>query len=179
MSWGKWFLPRQTSFFSAFLLTPSISLHIRQAHHMDGDTVNNTHNDRGGWTGHKQLHRGEGKEEERKVNQREKEAGGKKKRVQIAGSYKKRKRNRQTQQDKKRKQRLTWWGPDKWEVRGEGSVVAEMFWEIMGEKGKRSASSTEYDKSSVGVVRKFTAKVWIFMTYLKVNCHQQTLASLH
>lgn len=42
------------SFFTQLLLTSSISLHIRQAHHMDEDTMNNTHHYRGGWTGGKQ-----------------------------------------------------------------------------------------------------------------------------
>ena len=109
-------------FHSAFLLTPSISPHIRQARHMDGDTVNNTHNYRGGWTAHKQLRRGEGKEEEReKVNQREGETSGEEN------------RNSQNLRGQKKKA-LTRWGQDKREAGGEGSVVTDVSRENRWEK---------------------------------------------
>lgn len=38
-------------FHFTLLLAPSISLLIHQAHHMEGDTMNNTHHYRGAWMG--------------------------------------------------------------------------------------------------------------------------------
>lgn len=61
-------------FHPAFYLAPSISPHICRARHIDGDTVSNAHNYRGGWTGHKQLRRGEGKERGRVGGRRKKES---------------------------------------------------------------------------------------------------------
>lgn len=129
-------------------------------------------------------------EDERGINNST-EARAKTKRASGTGNENQRERERLVERrsrfrgqretgKKKRKQASHRHFSQKWEhdmraARGKVLVVAEMSWGILGETHTVCRTALQeilvifdYDERNVGVVRKFTAKVWSFMLYIKV-----------
>lgn len=145
-------------FHDAVLLTPSISAHIHQTRHTDGDTVNNALNYGGGWKGRKQLHRGEDREEGKEgggVNHREKRWRAESsenrspERIRTVRYREEKKKMKDTQDEDMTSSK-----------RGEGLIITERLWRMWGGNTSAPASQLLRDILS-SLYMTPTADLWI------------------